>query len=144
MIYESLFRIKNMKILIADDDADDRVFASMAFKEINSELELEFVKDGQELVEKLTTAHAAKVRLPDLILLDLNMPRKDGRMALKEIKVHPELRRLNVIIFSTSTSAADKKFTLDLGAKEYIVKPSDYNQLITVFTTISEELMNLS
>ena len=133
-----------MKILIADDDADDRVFASMAFKEINPELEVDFVKDGQELLDKLAETHAAKGRLPDLILLDLNMPRKDGREALKVIKQHPVLRLLPVIIFSTSTSTTDKKYTLELGAKQYIVKPSDYSQLMSVFTNISEELMNLS
>jgi two-component system, response regulator len=133
-----------MKILIADDDADDRVFASMAFKEINNSLEVDFVKDGQELIEILSNSKSLNKRMPDLILLDLNMPRKDGRTALKEIKADPQLRDLNIIIFSTSASEADKKYTLALGAKEYIVKPSDYTKLISVFTSISEELMNLS
>ena len=131
-----------MKILIADDDADDRIFASMALKEINYSIDVEFAADGQDLVDKLKGQVKDKNRLPDLILLDLNMPRKDGRTALKEIKNHPSLRHLKIFIFSTSTSEADKKFTLDNGASQYIVKPADYNQLMVVFSSISEELVN--
>ena len=78
--------------------------------------------------------------LPDLILLDLNMPLKDGRQALREIKAHPRLKGLNVIIFSTSTSEADKRQTLELGAKSFIVKPSRQDELLDTFRTICNDL----
>jgi CheY-like chemotaxis protein len=129
-----------MRILIADDDADDRSLASIAFKELNTEHEIDFVTDGQELVDYLGNKLKSNTPLPDLILLDLNMPRKDGRVALKEIKSNPKLKGLDVIIFSTSSSEEDKKYTLGLGAKNYFVKPADYSQLIEVFRHISEEV----
>lgn len=131
-----------MKILIADDDADDRALASIAFKELNTGHELDFVTDGQELMDYLIKRVNDKKPLPDLILLDLNMPRKDGRVALKEIKNHPMLRHLDVIIFSTSASEDDKKNTLANGARNYFVKPSDYSKLITVFRDICGELVD--
>lgn len=130
-----------MKILIAEDDADDRVLASIAFQEINSLIDIGFVKDGQELMDNLNLEVKSNNRLPDLVLLDLNMPRKDGRVALQEIKSNPKLRNLNVIIFSTSAAEEDKQLTLSLGAKNYIVKPSDYHKLMEIFKGISEELI---
>jgi two-component system response regulator len=130
-----------MKILIAEDDADDRVLASIAFQEINSHIDIGFVKDGQELIDNLQLEVKSNNRLPDLVLLDLNMPRKDGRIALQEIKSNPKLRNLDVIIFSTSAAEEDKRLTLKLGAKSYIVKPSDYQKLMDIFKEISEELM---
>jgi two-component system response regulator len=130
-----------MKILIADDDDDDRVLASNVFREINKTIDVSFVKDGQELMDNLNLDIKSKKVLPDLIMLDLNMPRKDGRVALKEIKSNPKFRNLDVIIFSTSSSEEDKNYTLALGAKKYIVKPSDYNLLIEIFRGISDELV---
>jgi len=130
-----------MKILIADDDADDRTLASIAFNELNTEHELEFVTDGQELLDHLNSKVKNKKVLPDLILLDLNMPRKDGRVALKEIKTSPTLRHLDVIIFSTSASEDDKRNTLNTGAKNYFVKPSDFSNLLIIFRNICEELV---
>lgn len=131
-----------MKILIADDDADDRILASTALKEINFTLDVDFVKDGQELLDNLNSGVKQNTGLPDLILLDLNMPRKDGRTALKEIKSNPQLRNVDIIIFSTSTSEEDKNYTLGMGAKSYIVKPSDYNKLVEIFEGINKELID--
>ncbi len=122
-----------MKILIADDDADDRTLAALAFKEVAPEHELEFVTDGQELLDYLRGCAVNKQLLPDLILLDLNMPKKDGRIALKELKSDATIRHLDVIIFSTSASAADKDYTLKMGARNYLVKPSDFTTLIRIF-----------
>ncbi len=129
-----------MKILIADDDPDDRTLASTALKEINFMLDVDFVCDGVELIQTLNNSVKNSHRLPDLVLLDLNMPRKDGRTALKEIKADPKLKHLDIIIFSTSTAEDDKNYTLSMGAKKYIVKPSDYNELINVFKNINEQL----
>jgi CheY-like chemotaxis protein len=128
-----------MKILIADDDSDDRSLAFTALSELNTGHTVDFVADGQQLIDFLTEGIRKKAELPDLILLDLNMPRKDGRQALREIKSHPQLKKLKVIIFSTSTSEDDKEFTLSLGAAHYIVKPSAYSDLVGIFRTIDEE-----
>lgn len=132
---------KCMKILMTDDDYDDRLLALVAFKELNGAHSIDFVTNGQELIDYLTTRLALKRELPDLILLDLNMPMKDGRETLQEIKGHPKLRHLDVIIFSTSNSQTDREFTLGLGAREYIVKPPDQDKLKDVFMQICDDLI---
>lgn len=130
-----------MKILMVDDDSDDRLLALVAFKELNMAHSIDFVLDGEELMEYLHSRIETNSELPDLVLLDLNMSKKDGRVALKEIKTDPKLRHLEIIIFSTSTSEKDKKYCLELGAKKYIVKPHEYNELLKVFSNICEELV---
>jgi CheY-like chemotaxis protein len=130
-----------MKILIADDDADDRILALTALKEIEPSLEVDFAHDGHELMKKLQETVNGNQILPDLVLLDLNMPKKDGRAALKEIKNDPALRDLKIIIFSTSTAQPDKDFAMSTGASSYIVKPSTYGKLMEVFKGISQLLV---
>jgi CheY-like chemotaxis protein len=134
------FTTKSMKILMTDDDSDDRLLALLEFKKLNAAHSIDFVTDGVELIEYLNSRIKKNRELPDLILLDLNMPRKDGREALKEIKSNPKLKQLDIIIFSTSTSEQDKKYTLDLGAKSYIVKPTNQEQLTEIFRKICEDL----
>ncbi len=129
-----------MRILVAEDDADDRTLATLAFSELNSYHELEFVHDGQQLLDRLQAKLKAGATLPDLVLLDLNMPRKDGRAALKEMKQNTKLKDVDVIIFSTSSAPEDVKYTLDLGAIKYYVKPSNYTQLLEVCRSISGEV----
>jgi DNA-binding response OmpR family regulator len=128
-----------MRIIIADDDADDLSMATETLVHINKDIEVQTAKDGQELITLLQN-DATQNALPNLVLLDLNMPRKDGRTALKEIKSNPALKQVNVIIFSTSKSEEDKRLTLELGASSYIVKPADYNVLVDVFKKINNEL----
>src|SRR5450432_3981260 len=106
-----------MKILMTDDDSDDRLLALFAFKKLNVAHSMDFVANGQELIDYLVAKVDSNSELPDLILLDLNMPKKDGRVALKEIKANAKLKNLDIIIFSTSTSDIDKKYILDLGAR---------------------------
>ncbi|HWA34367.1 MAG TPA: response regulator [Cyclobacteriaceae bacterium] len=130
-----------MKILMADNDTDDRLLASIAFKKLNMAHSLDFVTDGQELMDYLYARLKNKRPLPDLVILDLNMPKKDGRVALKEIKSNEQLKHLDVIIFSTSTYERDMTYTLGLGAKSYIVKPTDYNELIEVFRAMCDGLV---
>lgn len=127
------------KIIIADDDPDDRNLASIAFKELNMMHSVDFVTDGQELIDSLTTKINSNHTLPDVILLDLNMPKKDGRVALKEIKSHPELKHLNIVVFSTSSAKEDIDYTMNLGAKNYIIKPSGYIELVAIFRSICKE-----
>jgi CheY-like chemotaxis protein len=125
-----------MKIVVAEDDADDRVLADTAFRELRTPDELEFVNDGEELMQKLLRLLHTRQALPDLVVLDLNMPRKDGRTALREIKEHPVLRELDVVIFSTSNSDIDRSYTLELGARDYVVKPSEFRELVNFFRQI--------
>lgn len=130
-----------MKILMTDDDYDDRMLALFTFKKLNAAHSIDFVTNGQELMDYLLARLDSNRELPDLILLDLNMPKKDGREALEEIKNHPKLEHLDVIIFSTSNSQQDKKFTLGLGARKYIVKPASQNELKDIFTEICNDLI---
>jgi CheY-like chemotaxis protein len=130
-----------MKVLMVDDDSDDRLLALVAFKELNMAHSIDFVLDGEELMDYLHSRVENNAELPDLVLLDLNMSRKDGRVALKEIKSDPRLKHLDIIIFSTSTSDKDKQYAMELGAKKYIVKPDEYNELLEVFSSICEDLV---
>jgi CheY-like chemotaxis protein len=121
-------------ILMADDDADDRLLASDALAEARLNNELRFVEDGEELMEYLTrrgrwSAPGAAPR-PGLILLDLNMPRKDGREALREIKADPGLRRIPVVVLTTSRADEDVVRCYDLGASSFISKPVSYAGLV--------------
>jgi len=106
-------------ILMADDDADDRLLVKDALAECQISDRLRFVEDGEELMDYLL--RQGKYAAPDaaprpgLVLLDLNMPRKDGREALREIRAHPQLRRLPVVAFTTSKSATDIGAFYDLG-----------------------------
>jgi CheY-like chemotaxis protein len=128
-----------MKILVADDDADDRVLAKIAFSELKTNHAVEFVNDGEELMAYLHRKAKKKEPFPDLLILDLNMPRKDGRTALREIKDDESLKDLDVIIFSTSNSEVDKSYCLDLGARDYAVKPSEYTELVSFFRNVCGE-----
>jgi len=128
-----------MKILIADDDPDDRNLASIAFKELKLGHGIEFVHDGQELIDYLKHKLILKGVLPDLILLDLNMPRKNGKAVLSEIKSNPELQHLDIVVFSTSSCDEDKRHSLDLGAKNYVIKPYDYIELLRILKNICDE-----
>jgi two-component system response regulator len=130
-----------MKILMTDDDSDDRLLALFAFKKLNAAHSIDFVANGQELIDYLMSRVESKSELPDLILLDLNMPKMDGREALKKIKSNPKLKQLDTIIFSTSTSEKDKKYSLDLGARSYIVKPSNPDELVEIFRKICDDLL---
>lgn len=130
-----------IKIMVADDDQDDRNLMAMAFEEINSNVMLEFTSDGQELIDNLKKKAAESNEMPDLILLDLNMPRKDGRVALQEIKADPELKSLNVIIFTTSRSPEDRKTTLGLGASDFVSKPSDFDDLMVALDKIYKDII---
>lgn len=129
-----------MKILMTDDDSDDRLLALLAFKKLNLAHSLDFVENGEDLMEYLLSRANSDRELPDLILLDLNMPKMDGREALRLIKSNPKLAHLDIIIYSTSASEIDKKYSEDLGAKRYITKPSNQNELNWIFKSICDEL----
>lgn len=120
-------------ILIAEDDPDDQEFLADAFHEIGFTDPLIFVNDGVELMDYLDAAgrHAGR-SLPGLILLDLNMPRMDGRSALVAIKSAPAFRRIPVVVLSTSDAERDVRMTYDIGIASYIPKPSSAPELAEV------------
>ena len=126
-------------ILRADDDADDRMLATEALEESRVLNELHFVEDGEELIEFLKQrGKYADAPRPGLILLDLNMPRKDGREALKEIKADSELRRIPVVVMTTSKAEEDIFRSYDLGASSFITKPVTFDRLVELMRTLGQ------
>ncbi len=122
-----------VEILMADDDPDDRLMAEKALREARLKNGLFFVEDGEELMDYLYRrgkyADAAQYPLPGLILLDLNMPKKDGREALAEIKADPKLRQIPLVILTTSKAEEDIVRSYDLGVNSYITKPVSFQGL---------------
>ncbi len=127
-------------ILMADDDPDDRMFAREALEESRVVNELRFVEDGEELLEYLNRTgryvEPGSAPRPGVILLDLNMPRKDGREALAEIKGHPSLRRIPIVILTTSRSEEDIVHSYDLGVNSFITKPVTFEGLVEVMKAL--------
>jgi len=134
-------RGKGITILMADDDEDDRMMTKEALEEAQLGDVIHFVEDGEDLMDYLLRrgayAAATDSPRPDLILLDLNMPKKDGREALKEIKSHPALRRIPIVVLTTSKAEEDIYRTYDLGASSYITKPASFAELIRVVETLA-------
>ncbi len=133
--------IKPITILMADDDPDDQLMAKEAFQENRMANVLKFVNDGEELLNylrhegKFNSENAPK---PGLILLDLNMPKKDGRTALKEIKADPILKRIPVVILTTSKLEEDIVKSYDLGVSSFISKPVSFDGLVEVTKEIGK------
>jgi len=132
---------KSVLILMADDDPDDRLLAQDALAECQLQSEIQFVENGEELLDYLRHrgkyAHGGAPR-PSLILLDLNMPRKDGREALREIKTDPELRRIPVIVLTTSKAETDISKIYELGANSFISKPVAFDALVNVMKALGQ------
>ena len=129
-----------IRILVADDDADDRLMIKDAFEESRLGNPIDFVEDGAQLMEYLTRtgeyANQPDIPYPGLILLDLNMPRKDGREALREIKSDPNLRRFPVVVLTTSKAEEDVIRSYDLGVNSFISKPVTFASLVQVVQTL--------
>ncbi|MDZ4047259.1 MAG: response regulator [Pseudoxanthomonas sp.] len=129
-------------ILMAEDDADDRLMTREAFQECRLGNPLQFVSDGEELMDYLKRrgqyADVARYPMPGLILLDLNMPRKDGREALLEIKADPELRDIPVVVLTTSKAVEDVATSYCNGANSFITKPVSFAALIEVVQTLGK------
>ena len=127
-------------ILLADDDADDRMLTQRALLESHLANELHFVEDGEELLEYLRRlgeyADAARSPRPHVILLDLNMPRLSGREALEQIKADPMLRTIPVVVLTTSEEEEDVLRSYDLGASSFITKPVTFEGLVEVMRSL--------
>jgi len=133
---------RSITILLADDDADDRMMAADALEESRLANDLKCVEDGEELMDYLRHrgkfAGSNEAPRPGLILLDLNMPRKDGREALKEIKADPELRSIPVIVLTTSKAEEDIYRTYDLGVNSFTTKPVNFESLVAVMRALGK------
>lgn len=133
---------KPITILMADDDPDDCLLAREALAEARLANDLHIVKDGQELIDYLNREGSyqdkANSPRPGIILLDLNMPRKDGREALAEIKADPDLRSIPVVVLTTSKSDRDIFQTYDLGVSGYVTKPVTFLGLVDVMKSIGD------
>jgi two-component system response regulator len=127
--------MNTLSILIADDDPDDRMLMKEAFLENNVTNVLKFVENGVELLDflhKRGKFSGEETFRPGLILLDLNMPKMDGREALKRIKSDPDLKRIPVVVLSTSKAEEDIIRSYDLGVNSFISKPSKFSDLVKV------------
>lgn len=123
-------------IVIVDDDADDREIIRDAFANGSEEQEYVFIENGDKLLDYLEEQNESAS--PSLIMLDLNMPGKDGRETLKEIKTNGKYQHIPTIVFTTSSSHRDKQTVYDMGANCFITKPDTFNKLIELTTCISK------
>lgn len=132
--------IKPIIILMAEDDPDDRYLTREALAESRIGNELYFVEDGEQLLDYLNRKGKYSDPLtsprPGIILLDLNMPKKDGRQALKEIKGNANFKSIPIIILTTSNAEEDILKTYDLGANSFITKPVTFNGLVNVMKSL--------
>ena len=136
---------KHRNIIMVDDDEDDFFLVKSAFEEseLPFEYHLLFLSNGQELMDYLRRrgkySEPVNSPRPCLILLDLNMPLKDGREVLREIKSDPALKEITVVILTTSSTEEDETLALSLGAVSFITKPPSFGKLVELFKTNSSE-----
>ena len=131
-----------MTILVAEDDADDRFLIQTAFEEKGYTDKLDFVENGVEVISYL--ADNAKNNVPRIILLDLNMPKKDGRQVLRELKQHELFKRIPIVVFTTTKNENEITRCYDLGANTYIVKPTTFDELLFLVEQIHSYWQNVA
>ncbi|QJW89047.1 response regulator [Spirosoma taeanense] len=134
-----------MTILIADDDTDDRMFLEQAMRQNGYTQTIRFVEDGEELMEYLRREGRyaeTSAPWPNLLILDLNMPRKNGFQALEEIKDDPKLRRLPVVVMTTSSADEDVIKTYNLGVNSFVTKPFNFNRLVEMIGALKTYWMD--
>ena len=133
---------EGMTILMADDDAEDCMLTGKALAASRGVDDLRFVGDGDELMDYLMRrgeyADPLTSPRPAIILLDLNMPKKGGYAALEEMKIHPEIRHIPVVVFTTSNVEEDIKLSYDRGASSFITKPQTYQGLVEAMKCFGE------
>ena len=138
---------KPITILMADDDDEDCQLTKEAWEENKLANDLRFVRDGEELLEYLERrgrySNPDDSPIPGIILLDLNMPKKDGREALEEIKASPDLRRIPVVVLTTSKAEEDILRSYDLGANSYITKPVTFDGLVETVQHLEQYWLSL-
>lgn len=133
-------RKRTITILIADDDPEDRMLAEDALNESRLVNDIRFVEDGEDLLEYLQRrgkySDKKNSPRPGLILLDLNMPRMDGREALGRIKQDEDLRRIPVVVLTTSKAEEDIYRSYDLGVNSFITKPVTFDSLVDIMKVL--------
>ena len=133
---------KDVTVLVAEDDPDDRLMTKEAFAEAQLVNDLRFVENGEELMDYLKRrgkyADPASSPRPALLLLDLNMPKKDGREALLEIKADPQLRQIRVVVLTTSRAAADVASAYEVSATSVITKPVKFESLVEIVRALGK------
>jgi two-component system response regulator len=135
--------IKPIEILLIEDNPGDVRLVKEALRTAKTPSRIRVAEDGFQAMEiLLRQGEYARDPLPDIIILDLNLPRKDGREVLKEIKNDPVLRRIPVIIFTTSRAEPDILWAYDMHANCYITKPVDFQQFLTVIRAIESFWLN--
>jgi len=134
-----------MTILIADDDADDRLIMEQALRQNGYIQKIAFAEDGEDLMEYLHQNGrygGQPISSPSLLILDLNMPRKNGLQALAEIKADVRLRRLPVVVMSTSSADEDVLSTYNLGVNSFVTKPFNFGRLVEIVGVIKTYWMD--
>jgi CheY-like chemotaxis protein len=129
-----------VKIVVADDDPDDQLLVENAFGKNCSCIKLQFVNNGQELLDYLSDEKAV---LPGLILLDINMPKMGGLEALRRIKKDPRLTNIPIIIFTTSSGKTIVLKSYCDGANSFIIKPTSFDTLVNIIDTVSKYWCNI-
>lgn len=132
-LQEILWLKNNLNVILADDDPDDRELFEEAITELNSEIYFYAKEDGIELMNHLNDDEN---QVPDVLFLDMNMPRKNGKKCLEEIRNNPKYKQLSVIIYSTSSNPRDIMEAYNMGANLYIHKPNSYTELLAILKII--------
>lgn len=133
--------LKNKTFLLVDDDMDDTFVFGEVLAEVDPSIGFRTASNGQEALEKLLATDAV---LPDVIFMDLNMPRMDGKQCLFEIKNNEKLRHIPVMMYTTSSHSADIEQSMQLGAVCFITKPADFKELKNIISIIAANTSNLS
>ena len=140
--------LNSLTILMAEDDVDDSFLLAEALKNLGCGGKLLLVKDGVELMDYLNRqgkyADPELSPLPSLLLLDLNMPKKDGRQALREIKADPSLEKIRVVIWTTSDLQEDRVLCHEAGADDYVTKPNSFEALMEEVKALCRRLLQVS
>lgn len=132
-------------ILIADDDPDDQMFLEKAIRQHGFTYAIEFVEDGEQLMDYLyQKGKYQQKRRPTLLILDLNMPRKNGFQALDDIKQDASLKRLPVLVLTTSSTEEDIIRSYDLGVNAFMTKPFDYKKLVELIGSLKTYWLDMA
>jgi CheY-like chemotaxis protein len=133
-------------VLMAEDDEDDLLLVKAALAASGLPVELRSVSDGEELIEYLSRrnrfANPCLSPMPNLILLDLNMPRKDGRQALAEIKANPNFEQIPVVVLTTSSDTSDIWACHELGADSFVTKPNNFQALVNLLMALGKNILD--
>ena len=135
-VFPTFGYVKHGKILVAEDDLDDQFLLKTAFIENGSHESLDFVEDGTEVLHYLASVDKGINTYPDIIMLDLNMPKMNGKEVLLHIKQHPVFKKIPVVIYTTTKNEVEVKRCYELGANTYIVKPSNFEAMVKVVDSI--------